>query len=621
MKVVPKRQRGGNLDSFFTTYVPVQTKAPSQASSQYKPSQSIQSSEKGKLTEKDFFDMLKDIDGLPNEMSSIVGNLISTFQMSNLTGVDSRDLATQYLQNLYQIKVASQNKKTYDDAIATASKNGAMAEPAISMDGGILIQNDDGSIGAVSIETFNKNRDQYQDKVLTVSQLAYMRKSSPSLAYNQSVFDIINNSMGYEAFQELLGRAIQQLGSTETTKNGMFSVEGKASQGLALLQTLREDDRVQALGSITANGLYEYKIIDKNQLSQINALTRYITTVLPNRAKTWAAVKTGQSNKDEATRDLVLTYLLGRQDTSHSFDIDYAGSMSKVQGSKSSSSSEFSEDPKEGFWRQVQAGRGGEDFTYTILTKNGRMSVNGKYYGTTPGMDNNKSLGDYINDSKVGFLIKNNKNITFGDAKISTDSFNDVMIKAHSGAVVVSLPIKLDGTVDLAVAERWVAIQDELKNSGLVEDSPEYKAKLKQLVHENQLDGLLDSNGLPSRNRFGHFLVLEGIASEKTKAAKNNEQVSFKDAQSDFIISAGDDSEIYDMLEKGLSNKDRGKYELNRNWDWSLGYDELYEGNIYIPLNTNPINAYNADNNDIKQSTSLLYEKAQQKQSTSSGVL
>ena len=37
------------------------------------------SKDKGKLTEKDFFTMLKEVNGLPNDMNAIVSNLISTF--------------------------------------------------------------------------------------------------------------------------------------------------------------------------------------------------------------------------------------------------------------------------------------------------------------------------------------------------------------------------------------------------------------------------------------------------------------------------------------------------------------------------------------------------------------
>lgn len=615
MKVTPKYQKGGSFDAFFTTYTPIQTESPRQISESQRSSRNSQSTEKGKLTEKDFFDMIKDIDGLPNEMSNIVSDLMGTFQLSNLTGIDTGDLATTYLQNLYQIKIAAQNKKRYDDVLANASKNGALAEPAISMDGKLIVQNDDGSIGTVSLETYNSDRDKYQDRLLTVSNLANMRRYDPRLVNNQYIFDVIDNSMGYEAFQELLSKATQSIGSSETTGNSMFSVEGKASKGLALLQSLREDDRLRAYGSVTAEGLYEYKIIDKDQLNQINALTSYLAAVLPDRAKTWAAFKTKQSNKNQATKDLVFQLLLGRSQDSHQFDIQYKGGMGKVQGTSQSGSSQ--EDPKKAFWSQVQSGLGGDDFKFTILNKKSSMSIDGKFHGTTPGLDSNKSLGDYISTSGVGHLIKNNKNITFGDKKISIDSFNDVMISAYSGAAVVTLPIKADGTVDLNIAERWASVLDKMEDSGLVENTPEYNQKYKQLLAENQLDGLIDSNGNLNQNRFGQFLVLEGYTSEKANTIQDNKKVSFKEIQSDFILPAGDDSELYNTIKQGLSNKERGDYELND----GLFNDELFKGSIYIPLNTNPINGYNADQTQIKESTAYLYEKAQQQYSTNSSDL
>lgn len=614
MKVIPKKQKGGSFDSFFTTYLPAQD-LPMQSSKSQGSTQESSDTEKGKLTEKDFFDMIKDIDGLPNEMQSIVTNLINTFQLSNLTGTSPEDLSVSYLSNLYQLKIAAQNKKRYDDVMTKASKNGSLAEPAISMDGKLLIQTDDGSISKLSLSEYNNNKELYSDRLLTVSNLANMRKYDPSLVKDQSIFEIIENSMGYESFQDLLSKSVQSLGSSELSSNGMFSAEGQASKGLALLQSLREDDRIKALGSVTAEGLYEYNIIDKNQLKQINYLTQYITTTLPDRAKTWAAIKTGSSNKNEATQNLVFNYLLGQSTDSHSFDIQYKGGINKVQGSQSTKDS--SEDPKKGFWSQVQSGQGGEDFRFTLLTKKGSMSVDGKYHGTTPGLDSNKSLGDYINSSRVGYLIKNNKNITLGDKKISVDSFNDVMVNSYSGAAVVTLPIKADGSVDLNVSERWTNVLDKLEDYGLSPNTPEYNQKLKQLLSENQLEGLVDSNGNLNRNRFGQFLVLEGYTSEKANAIQDNKKVSFKDIKSDFILPAGDDSELYNMIKQGLSSKERGEYEISD----GLFSDELFKGNIYIPLNTNPINGYNADSNQIKESTSYLYEKAQQQYSTNSSNL
>lgn len=617
MKIIPKFQQGGGFNSFFTTYIPVQVQE--QAQQKVVPTSTVSSKSQGestkdKLTEKDLFDMLSDINGLPNDMDKIANGLLNMLQIENLTGVSTSDLYTKYIQNLVAVKIATQNKEEYDNAIKEANKKGSMAEPAISLDGRLIVQNSDGSISPISLEQYMNNRDQYANKLLSVSELANLRKYEPQLANKQGVVDIINNSMGYQEFQNLLSQAISTIGSSQFSGSGIIST-AEAEQGLNLLKSLRKDDRLQVLGSVTSQGLYKYNIIDKNQKAQIDALTSYITVMLPNSAKTWAAIKLGTSNKDSATRSLILTYLLSKEDTVHSVEVSYT----PFQKGSSSTDSD-NKDPKEGFWRQVQSGRGGEDFTFTILTKTGQMSVDGKYYGTTPGMDQgNQSLGDYINNSKVGFLIKNNKNITFGDTKIYTGSFNDVMVNAYSGAAVVTLPIKVDGTVDLSLATRWIQIQDELRKSGIQSGTPQYQQKLQYLLRNNNMESLLDSSGLPNRNRFSQFLVLEGYTSDKAKAIQNDKQISFKDISSNFIISVDeDDDDTYNIVKKGLSNKDRGDYKLENGW---FNSNALYKGNIYIPLNTNPINAQNADSNSISQSTSQLYEKLQQKNSTNSSEL
>ena len=78
MKVIPKLQDGG-LMSLFTQYIPIQSAAPSQ-SARSAPSREERSSEKeestkGKLTEKDLFELVSKIDGLPNDTRALVNNL------------------------------------------------------------------------------------------------------------------------------------------------------------------------------------------------------------------------------------------------------------------------------------------------------------------------------------------------------------------------------------------------------------------------------------------------------------------------------------------------------------------------------------------------------------------
>ena len=69
MKVIPKLQDGG-LMSLFTQYTPIQSPAPSQqaggSSSREAKSSEREESTKGKLTEKDLFELVSKVDGLPD---------------------------------------------------------------------------------------------------------------------------------------------------------------------------------------------------------------------------------------------------------------------------------------------------------------------------------------------------------------------------------------------------------------------------------------------------------------------------------------------------------------------------------------------------------------------------
>ena len=113
MKIIPKHQKGGNLDAFFTTYVPVQIQEPSQVSTKQRSTRESEDT----LTEKDFFNMLKDVNGLPSDMDVIVNNLVNTFQYQNLTGINVGNLSTMYLRSLSQIVEANQNYDEYKEAM------------------------------------------------------------------------------------------------------------------------------------------------------------------------------------------------------------------------------------------------------------------------------------------------------------------------------------------------------------------------------------------------------------------------------------------------------------------------------------------------------------------------
>lgn len=618
MKITPKFQRGGGFDQFFTTYTPVEIQSQQGRSSQQSSRQTDRSEEstKGRLTEKDFFEMIKDIDGLPNEMNALVTNLMNTFQLDRMSGQSTGDLATKYLSNLYQIKTLAQNKKKYDEAVATAQKNGAMAEPAISMDGKLIVQNkENGSLNAISIDKYYKNRDDYA--IITVSNLANMRAYSPSLARSQEAIDIINNSMGYEAFQELLSKSTQSLGSSENSRNGFFSAEGQASKGLELLQQLSNDDRVQDLGSITAQGLYEYKIIDKSQLNQINALTSYITTLLPDRAKTWAAIKTGQSDKNQATKDLVFTYLLGRSNNTHTVNIQYKESK---QSKESNSSNNSNEDTKMTYLTAIQNGYGGRKETKSInFGNNTSFNVTGTSYGAFLDQDGktliNTNLLDLISKTGISNLT-NPQSITFGDNLINSNSLQKVAVENNGGFWAVLPCIKQGNKVipNFPLISKFSDVVQEVLNESNDSTSPEDKQQLleKKLQEYPELQELLNMSGNLDPSKVQAFFIVDGLASDNNFTFKNNDGSEIS-GQSNPLIQPTDNQNDLDYFKSVTNDKD---FDENSLWmsDWFGMYDTLYKSKVFIPIQTNNrLAAIIFSGQKIKDSNARLIEQEYQK--------
>ena len=74
MKLIPKQQNGGSFLSLFADYIPIE-QPKQQPSSESRSDNRSSPSDKGKITEKDLFTLLKDVDGLPNEMKALVSDI------------------------------------------------------------------------------------------------------------------------------------------------------------------------------------------------------------------------------------------------------------------------------------------------------------------------------------------------------------------------------------------------------------------------------------------------------------------------------------------------------------------------------------------------------------------
>lgn len=597
MQIIPKYQSGGYID-MFTSYDSMYSNKRSYSDetntkTSKKSSDSSDSSEKGQLTEKDFFSMLEKVNALPNERRAIISQLMDVFSESSLLERDTSDIKILYLQTLDQISQASINKNIYDEAVKSVQTNDAGGDVAISQSGKLVTLNNKGDLGYISLEEYYDDPESYT--LISNSDLANFRRNSSSFINDQQAFDILQNAMSYKIFQQLVDQAKNSLGTMEYNREGLFaSQNNKIVQGQKLLESLKENDQVQALGSVTANGLYEYDIIDKNQLQQIKAFTQYITTLLPERAKTWASLKSGNPDKNKAISDLVETYLISGQNITHDFNIDYKGSMEKV----SKGSDNKSEEPDMTFLTALQFGYGtGREKRSLNLGGNSEIKVNGSAYGGILDQDQ-KSLYDInLNDMlmKSGISgITNMQSITFGDNIISSTLFPYIAVENNGGFLTI-LPCKRFGNhvvPNFDLAKKFEKItQDVIEEAGSNATQEQREALLaKKLSEDPETEFLLDMSGKIDWNHFASFFIVDGLASDRNinfiTKSDNGSEVSISDANNPFIkVTTNQDKINYFKM---VTQQD--EYDENDSiWfgDWFGNYDTLYQGNIFIPIQTN----------------------------------
>lgn len=614
MRIIPKYQKGGAMD-YFVTYQPLQQPSP-QTQGEAAPAKITTSkdSDTGKLTEKDLFSMIKDIDGLPSDMKTIVNNIQNTLSYSSLMG-SSSDISSSYLSSLYQIRVANFNKKQFDEAFKTSIEKGGMNEYAITQQGEVVVRDnttgDLTSISASALLAAQQNGDD-QYTALTNSNLLDLRAHSSKYAMNNSLFGIVQNGIGMDEINKMINDRIGTLGKDEMTKNSLMVKDQDAiKQGLAVLQGEQAGALMQQTG-MTLDGLYESKLITSTQKNQAESALAYIYSTLPENAKTLLSIKSGNANNPQQGAINILSQMIAsRTSSKYEQTYEYKGSTSTAKkGGKGGEGDD--EDPKLGFWGQLQRDQGGTETSFNLIMGKGHMSVLGKYYGAAPDASGNMSLTKFMQTTNGGQMSANNKNITFGDKRINSTSWDDVMVNTSAGMMTATLPKTTDGRVDLDILPRYSKIADACRRQAKP-GTEKYEQLLSSKLRAAGMGFLTDASGHLDTRKFGHFLVMEGYASSKTKINENNKVSNLEG--SSFMQDVSSDDDAFDMVEAGLSDlnsEGKGKkYELDHNW-MTLNNDKLFRGNIYVPLNTNTNSAMNADENDIKESTSRRYEMNEQ---------
>lgn len=614
MKVIPKLQDGGFM-SLFTQYTPVQSPAPSQSArgsaSREERGSEREESTKGKLTEKDLFELVSKVDGLPNDTRALVSSLQNMFQMQQITGTsDVSDLASIYLSNIYQVKMASYNKKEYDKAYTEVTKNGGLNEYAITASGQVIVMDEDDNLKQISVAKLLKGTSKYRP--LTNSNLLYLRAYQPEYINNNQILNTVANGIGMEQVDKMIREKLSSLGTSETVRSG-YSVKADSyiAQGLNVLSQV-ESAAVAGQTGMTLDGMYKNKIITKDQKQQAEAALQYIYNTLPDNAKTLLSIKAGNaSNPQAGAQAVILQLITSRMSQTNSSETTWEGTLEQVtksgKGKSGSGSGDIKTDPYSNMSRMI----GGNPTSLSINKgTNYQIDVDGINYPSIPGFDGKPigktSLENLLVSGLQGVVTDKNA-ITFGNVVLSSNDFENVMYDGTGGAMAI-LPTKLSNTgrkvVDLEALDRWEAANKQLRDMGIKSiDDPEHQQEIVQVLYQNQLEKLVNvSSGSLDYSALGQFMIVDGYAVDHS--SKN----TFKD--SSFVTKVDETSDEIPMIERALStDKDQSNYKIDvDNWyDWN-GHNTVYKGSIYIPITSNQLQALTASGQHVKEGPAIQKE-------------
>ena len=559
------------------------------------------------LTDKDLLEMLQKLDGLPSDMNTIT-NTLQNFYIDQAYGIlpNTSSIASKYIQILNQMKIANFNKKEYDEAFNTVNSNGGYNEVAINDRGQIFcVDKETGSYNLLSIEEL-KNNPNYTP--LTNSDLLDYRAYNPQLAYNNDILKVVKSGIGISAVTKMIQDNIANLG--ETTESNQSYAKVKSKQLISGLQNFLNAQQQSGEYDATVDDLYKGTYLSKDQALQAYEALTYIYTTLPENAKTLLKTKTNNGTDEEAIQ-LVSTLVNSTLNYTKQFSLDLDKSSKDSKDNQDINSSIEAD-----LITQIQAGTGGHDTVQTIDNSMGiGMTISGTAYEQIKDVSGSHlgktSVENLLNNSGLRSIINADNGIYFGDQKIDLDDLSNISYDGK-GLLRVNLPIREDGSPNFDLLDEYSKAQSEFLLSSKTQED-----KLKIFGNKEKypgLNSLILPNGDFDKSKFAPFIVVSGMSTDNL--------INIDKQNNTFITEVKQTPELVKELKNSLaigSGKNIQYPDIDE-YDWTEwlmpefinGYDHLFKGNIFIPLNMNKSAAALGGNQNLKVDTAQSLEQEYQ---------
>lgn len=558
-------------------------------------------SDKGKLTSKDLYTMLKEkLKGLPSDVDAAMWKLQSVEESLNLDFFHdfTSNIENKYLNALQTMNQLSFSREQYDKALDNVKSNGGLNEAAIDQYGQVYMTN-----GKDYKLMSPEEAKQSGWKQMTNQDLLYLRANDPSLSGKDEILNVVNNGIGISQVTKMIQDSIGNLGTNSNSETAYATTQqGQLIQGLNdFIKAAQETGQYDA----SIEDLYKAQIINKTQAQQAQQAIAYIYKTLPQNAKSLLKTKT-EGGTDKEALNLISSLVLSKTSEDKSFTADLEGGPTKKSMSKDANAgSKDDTDMKTSLPLQIMQDMGESNVAPITIDKGDgiQMSVYGSFFSAVTDKKGdtitNTSLQNMLAQSGLQDIVKNVRNITFGDQKLTSEQLSKITYN-NTGVVRAELPVNEDGTVKLSVLDDFNAAMNEIK--GLGNASREQVEVIKAKYH---LDQYLKDDGTPDPKHTAPFILTEGYTTEKNgiedtayvKHIKNPTDDQIQLIKDSLTVGTGKDAKVPDIDTSDWYNP----------FDW-FGTENIYKATIYIPISSNVGAAVRGGNQNLDYNEALKYE-------------
>lgn len=557
--------------------------------------------DKGKLTSKDLYTMLKEkLKGLPSDVDVAMWKLQSVEESLNLDFFHdfTSNIENRYLNALQTMNQLSFSREQYDKALDNVKSNGGLNEAAIDQYGQVYMTN-----GKDYKLMSPEEAKQSGWKQMTNQDLLYLRANDPNLSGKDEILNIVSNGIGISQVTKMIQDSIGNLGTNSNSETAYATTQqGQLIQGLNdFIKAAQETRQYDA----SIEDLYKAQIINKTQAQQAQQAIAYIYKTLPQNAKSLLKTRT-EGGTDKEALNLISTLVLSKTSEDRSFTVDLEGGPTKKSMSKDANAgSKDDTDMKTSLPLQIMQDMGESDVAPITIDKGDgiQMSVYGSFFSAVTDKKGdtitNTSLQNMLAQSGLQDIVKNVRNITFGDQKLTPEQLSKITYN-NTGVVRAELPVNEDGTVKLSVLDDFNAAMNEIK--GLGNASREQVEAIKAKYH---LDQYLKDDGTPNPKHTALFILTEGYTTEKNgiedtayvKHIKNPTDDQIQLIKDSLTVGTGKDAKVPDI----------DTFDWYNPFDW-FGTENIYKATIYIPMSNNVGAAIRGGNQNLDYNEALKYE-------------